>query len=71
MAEAPVSPAEKDVVYRIKTDDIDRLIDSRLKLLNYDKADATKKVESLQDQMKVQESMSYIYPRPPPSIQEF
>ncbi|KAI0237727.1 Histone-lysine N-methyltransferase SETDB1 [Lamellibrachia satsuma] len=55
MAEAPVSPAEKDVVYRIKTDDIDRLIDSRLKLLNYDKADATKKVESLQDQMKVQE----------------
>lgn len=60
MAEAPTHPAEKEAVYRIKTDDIDKLIDSRLKLLNYDKADAKKKVESLQNQVKVQESMSYI-----------
>ena len=59
MAEAPIRPAEKEAVYRIKTDDIDKLIDSRLKLLNYDKADAKKKVESLQNQVKVQESMSY------------
>ncbi|KAK2184505.1 hypothetical protein NP493_262g01000 [Ridgeia piscesae] len=55
MAEAPINPAEKEVVYRIKTDDIDKLIDSRLKLLDYDKADAKKEVESLQNQVKVQE----------------
>jgi len=68
MAEAPINPAEKEVVYRIKTDDIDKLIDSRLKLLDYDKADAKKEVESLQNQVKVQESMSYISSECLPSI---
>ena len=58
MASRPANDRGKSVVYRIQTDDLDKLIESQLKLLNYSKSDKTKKIEALQNQLKIQEGMS-------------
>ena len=58
MAASPLSARDKSVVYRIETDDLDQLIESQLKLLNFSKSDKKKKIEALQDQLNIEEGMS-------------
>ena len=58
MASIPLSVRDKSVVYRIETDDLDQLIESQLKLLNFSKSDKKKKIEALQDQLNIEEGMS-------------
>ena len=58
MASSPLNARDKSVVYRIETDDLDQLIESQLKLLNFSKSDKKKKIEALQDQLNIEEGMS-------------